>query len=155
MQPITKRNHVTLVVAMALSNALFLLLAWYLSLVPNIEAMLPQYSASDVDLAYVGALVCLCGGTGRVYFGTKGRISFGPAKSLMSPAMFQGELIVGVAMAAACTAIGLRLFLRGAGLTIFAPFALAPMFIDLAFFLPCVLKYWSARDEERGAKLSF
>ncbi len=148
-----KLTHVVIVLSLAWANVVYMMIAYFMTIHPSPDrAQLHVPTSVQLNSAYLAALVCLFAGPGWFQFRTKGRAGDSPTSTLMPPALFQTESITGMAITEACAIFGLLTFFLGASLATFAPFAIASMAVDIVFFLPRVLKYWSVWEKGHGSK---
>ena len=71
---------------------------------------------------------------------------------LMTPEEFQEHSIKALVNTETCAAIGLLVFLMGAPIKDFVPFAIGTLLVNLFYILPRGLKYWSSWEQEQKAK---
>jgi len=84
-------------------------------------------------------------------FATRGKMgdSGGP---ILTPAEFQSQSIVAMALAEACSISGLLLFFLGNTLAQFAPFIAGTLLVFFVFILPKGLRYYAAWEESQRPK---
>jgi hypothetical protein len=144
-----KQTYFIIFFALVGSVGTYLLLCFLMS--QNRRPLTPAPAVAG--LITVLAIVALIASIAWLQFRTSGRAGDAPAMStttpsaLMSPAEFQTETIIAMALAEACAILGLLLFFMGGPLKGFIPFAAGTLAVDLAYILPRALRYWAAYEK--------
>jgi len=145
-----RRTWLTILVALAFSALMYGLLAFFIengkaprvisSSLPTMRALMTLFAVAEL-----GASVAW------LQFATQGKMSDsgGP---ILTPAKFQEQSIVAMALAEACSVSGLLLFFMGNTLRQFVPFIAGTLAVFFLFILPKGLRYFAAWDEAQKPK---
>lgn len=114
---IDKRAYFIVQYALTVSNGIYLLLGYLMAQSPSRAAMPMPKTVTQLMLEVVAA-VCLFASMAYMQFRTGGKSGDVPAiggsqPPLMEPKEFQSETVVGMALAEACSVLGLLLFFMG------------------------------------------
>ena len=97
------------------------------------------------------ALAALLASIGWLHFATAGKMGDSNAP-ILTPAEFQTQSIIAMALTETCTILGLFLFFLGNTLAQFAPYMAASLLVYLGYILPKGLRYWAAWDASQQPK---
>lgn len=149
-QPATRRTWLSILVALAFFTLMYGVLAFFIEhgKAPRVvPSGLPMMRAIMTFLAVAE----LAASVAWLQLATRGKMSDsgGP---ILTPAEFQTQSIVAMALAEACSTSGLLLFFMGNTLRQFMPFIAGTLLVFFLFILPKGLRYFAAWEKSQRPK---
>jgi hypothetical protein len=150
-QPVpTKQSWLIILGALAVSSLLYGLMAYFIENGKTPRTVSPGLPTMRTVMTLI-ALAELGASVAWLHFQTLGKMG-GQGETLLSPAQFQTQSIIAMALAESCSVSGLTLFFMGQTLAQFAPFIFGTLAVFLFWILPKGLRYWAAWENDQKPK---
>jgi F0F1-type ATP synthase membrane subunit c/vacuolar-type H+-ATPase subunit K len=141
--PTNRRTWLIILFAMVMTIPIYGVLCYFMMQGKTWPPKTPPNFATVRLMVSIMAVAELAAAVAFLQLKTWGRLGE-ERNQLMSPQEFQTNSIISMALAEACTIMGLFLFFSGNPIENFAYYALGTLAVHIGFILPKGLKYWAA-----------